>query len=173
MPALPPEMVPALVAGFAMVCVLVSLVLRFRDGWSALERHYLSEGTQPDSMQTEAWGQVGSMGASQVLDVGGDERGLYLAPALLLGGSRAPLRIPWSELHERNRGRGPFFMKLDTFRVGPQRIRVKLQASVLEAYSAYLPPTHCQMCSTLALTPGAVQAQRVLRCFGCARSFQG
>lgn len=123
--------------GFVFVLALFSWL----SGWRRLARQFRADGPPPNDMRHFVWGMVGWMEYRHCLAVGGDERGLYLVPNLFFRLFHPPLRIPWSELHDREHT-SFFFVKNDTFRAGEGSIRIRLRASLTESLDLYLPPAN-------------------------------
>lgn len=110
-------------------------------GWHGLARQFRADGPAPSSMRNFTSGKIGWVDYKNCLAVGGDEQGLYLVPNLIFRPFHPPLRIPWSEIHDREIT-SFFFMKSDSFRAGEHSTRIQLRASVTEPLDFYMPPAN-------------------------------
>ncbi|WP_342374423.1 hypothetical protein NVS55_24010 [Myxococcus stipitatus] len=125
------------VLGFA----LVSRVVSWMSGWHGLARQFRTDGPAPSNLRNFTSGKIGWLDYKNCLAVGGDEQGLYLVPNLIFRLFHPPLRIPWSEIHDREIT-SFFFVRLDAFRAGEDSTRIRLRAAVTESFDFYLPPAN-------------------------------
>ncbi|MCP3161518.1 hypothetical protein [Myxococcus qinghaiensis] len=120
---------------------VLSAVFSRVSGWHLLARQFRADGPAPSYMRNFTSGKIGWVEYRGCIAVGGDEQGLYLAPSLVFRLFHPPLRIPWSELHDRELT-SFFFVKFDTFRAGEHSVRIQLRAAVTEALDSYMPPAN-------------------------------
>ncbi|NTX14055.1 hypothetical protein HUA76_24935 [Myxococcus sp. CA056] len=126
-----------LVVGFALALRVAS----WMSGWHGLARQFRADGPAPSDMRNFTTGKIGWIDYKSCLAVGGDAQGLYLVPNLIFRLFHPPLRIPWSEIHDRE-VTSFFFVKRDTFRAGEHSTRIRLRAAVTESLDFYLPPAN-------------------------------
>ncbi|NOK22634.1 hypothetical protein [Corallococcus carmarthensis] len=119
--------------------VLVSFTLSKMGGWTRLARDYRLDKGGGFPCRSFVSGHMGWVEYRSCLTVGGDARGLYLAVLLPFRAAHPPLCIPWSDIHDRRHERH-FFIHWDTFLVGPERVKLRLQSSALKPLDKYLPP---------------------------------
>ena len=132
--ALGPWFIPLL---FGVMWPTVLFFISVIGGWRQLASRYRTDQPVPAPRRHLVWGQLGLMYYRNCLTVGGDARGLYLAVFFPFRFFHPPLCIPWSDLHGRTRGRH-YFMRCDTFEVGPERVQLRLRSSAVEPLEAYL-----------------------------------
>jgi|SRR5215217_392154 len=126
---------------FGVGLTFFSAVISRVSGWHELARQFRADGPAPSYMRNFTSGKIGWVGYNGCIAVGGDEQGLYLAPSLVFRLFHPPLRIPWSEIHDREIT-SFFFVKSDSFRAGEHSTRIQLRASVTESLDFYLPPAN-------------------------------
>lgn len=118
--------------------VLVSFFLSWLGGWRGLAQHYRLDRGGGFPCKHLVSGDMGWVEYRSCLTVGGDERGLYLATLLPFRLGHPPLCIPWSDIHDRRRKRS-FFTNWDTFELGPDRVKLRVQSSATAPLERYLP----------------------------------
>ncbi|NOK37493.1 hypothetical protein HMI49_30285 [Corallococcus exercitus] len=118
--------------------VLFSFTLSWMGGWSRLARDYRLDRGGGFPCRYFVSGGLGLVNYRNCLIVGGDARGLYLAVLLPFRVGHPPLCIPWADLQDRVRERW-FFRYCDTFRVGPDRLKLRIQSSAMKSLDSYLP----------------------------------
>jgi hypothetical protein len=119
---------------FTIIWLLVGAILSYVGGWFSLAKVYRTRVP----FNGAKWGmQSGQMrwwtNYNNVLTLGVNREGLYLATMFLFRFMHPPLLVPWSEIKVRG-GKGWFF-KYVTFMMGhelaiPLRIRGKLAAKL-------------------------------------------
>ncbi|GMU01178.1 hypothetical protein KH5H1_52980 [Corallococcus caeni] len=118
--------------------VLVTFLLSRMGGWSRLARDYRLDKGGGFPSRYFVSGGVGLVSYRSCLIVGGDARGLYLAVLLPFRVGHPPLCIPWADLQDRVRERW-FFLLWDTFRVGPDRVKLRIRSSAMKPLDSHLP----------------------------------
>ncbi|QSQ14978.1 hypothetical protein [Myxococcus landrumensis] len=126
---------------FVLWFALIARALSWVSGWHGLARQFRADGPAPSDLRNFTSGKIGWLDYKNCLAVGGDAQGLYLVPNLVFRLFHPPLRIPWSELHDRELS-SFFFVKLDTFRAGESSTRIQLRAAVTEPFDFYMPPAN-------------------------------
>lgn len=118
--------------------VLTTFIFAAVSGWRQLAQNYPAGGAVPSPLKYFVWGQVGRIYYRKCLNVGGDERGLYLVPFFVFRPFHPPLFIPWSEIQARTQERF-LFMRVDTLDLGRGFSKIRIQSSALEPFQANLP----------------------------------
>lgn len=122
---------------FITLWLLVATIISYVGGWFSLSKLYRTRGRFSG---TQWGGQSGQMrwlaNYNNVLTLGANQEGLYLACMFLFRFMHPPLLIPWSEIRVR-RSKGWFFEYV-TFTMGhelaiPLRIRAKVAAKLRDA----------------------------------------
>lgn len=124
---------------FLGLWALMSFAVSWMGGWRKLARDYRLEKGGGFPCSTFVSGEVGWVEYRGSLTLGGDARGLYLAVLFPFRLGHPPLCIPWSDVQDRVRERR-FFFQWDTFRVGPDGVKLRFRSNALKPLEGYLPP---------------------------------
>ncbi len=119
---------------------LTNFVRATVSGWRRLARRYAAGALEPGRQEHFVWARVGRITYQHYLNVGGDARGLYLAPLYVFRMFHPPLLIPWSDIQVRTEGRH-YFMYVDTLDLGEGLPQIRIEAKALAAVQAHLPPS--------------------------------
>jgi hypothetical protein len=122
--------------GFAIFSVgsviPVLWIVGFFSGWHALSRRYRNEMPFPAHRRTMQSGTMrGGASYNNVLRLGSDSGGIYLGMPFFFRIGHPQLFIPWHEI-EVEEPRRWFFVTVQTLRLGPERIPLRLRQPVVD-----------------------------------------
>ena len=122
--------------------VFVSWLIAKMGGWSRLAEAYRCTNAFEGSSFRCQSGGVGKASYSNILTVGGDNDGLYLALLFLFRPFHPPLYIPWSEIAMEAKEEKALFFRyrcvILTFASAPG-VTLKLKAKLLEKLLKRIP----------------------------------
>ncbi|WP_021780897.1 hypothetical protein [Myxococcus hansupus] len=130
--------IAALISSSAGIFSIASFVQATVSGWRRLAKRYSAGEFEPDRRKYLVWARVGRVTYQHYITVGGDERGLYLAPLYVLRMFHTPLLIPWSDIQVRTR-KLHFFMNVDILDLGEGLPQLRIESEALDPFLAYLP----------------------------------
>ena len=128
---------------FLFLWLLIGAILSFIGGWFSLAKVYRTRVPFEGAKWRMQSGQMRWLANyNNVLTMGVNQQGLYLASMFLFRFMHPPLLVPWSEIKvRRNKG---WVFEYVTFTMGhelaiPLRIREKLAAKLRESAGNYWP----------------------------------
>ena len=127
------ELIPlGFAAGFIVFWALVSCIISIAGGWWKLAQQYRTEQPLPAHRRTTQRGQMRFMvGYNNVLTIASDAEGLYLGVFFLFRIGHPRLFLPWAGV-EVEAPKRSLFTTWQTLRLGPDRIPLRLRASLVD-----------------------------------------